>query len=166
MDAATAICLIAGLVLVTVEIFQAGNYVFGIMGGLLLAAGIVLRVLDAAEGEQPLAMFFIMVVLVMVYVVVMFLLMVVTARHSWLTRVPAKTGAGGGKGIGKSSAKEDYSGLINTLGVAVTMLRPAGNAEINGKIYSVMAEGFFINCGEVIRVISIEGKNIVVKKAG
>ena len=163
IDAATALVLIAGLVLIALEIFQTGSIVFGVTGGILYATGMIFRVLHPREEEQPLAMLFIMTLFLMVYIVAIFLLMVRTTRKGWLTRTP-KAQIGSEKQE-KVNGKEDYSRLINNLGVAVTKLSPDGSAEINDKIYEVTAEGFFINRGEVIRVISIEGKHIVVKKA-
>ena len=164
IDAATALCLIAGLLLIALEIFQTGSITFGVTGGLLYFTGMIFRVLNPHEDEQPLAMLFIMTLFAMLYIVVIFLLMVSTSRRSWLTRTPATAEEKVIKSE-KNNGKEDYSGLLNKLGVAITKLSPDGKAEIKDKVYEVTAEGFFINRGEVVRVISIEGKNIVVKKA-
>ncbi len=162
IDAATALVLIAGLVFITLEIFQTGSIVFGVTGGILYLTGMIFRVLHPKDNEQPLAMLFIMTLFLMIYTVMIFLFMVRTTRKGWLTRTPKTQSVEKPEKVG---GKDDYSHLINNLGVAVTKLSPDGSAEIKDKIYEVTAEGFFINRGEVIRVISIEGKHIVVKKA-
>ena len=56
------------------------------------------------------------------------------------------------------SAKE----LIDSEGVALTDLRPAGSAEINGKRYDVVADWQYIEKGKKVKVIRVEGIKVVV----
>ena len=49
-------------------------------------------------------------------------------------------------------------------GIALTDLRPAGSAEINGKLYDVVAEWDYIERGNKIRVLRVEGVKVVVQK--
>jgi membrane-bound serine protease (ClpP class) len=63
----------------------------------------------------------------------------------------------------------DYGGLLYKTGTAVTDLRPAGIAEINGERVDVVADGSYIEKGTEVAVIKTEGARIVVKtknKAG
>ncbi|MCH7973968.1 MAG: hypothetical protein IH949_08790 [Bacteroidetes bacterium] len=61
---------------------------------------------------------------------------------------------------------DKISKIIGRKGVALTMLRPAGIAEIEGKRIDVVTEGGYIGKGEKIIVISSEGIKVVVAKAG
>lgn len=54
--------------------------------------------------------------------------------------------------------------LIGQTGVALTMLRPSGKAEINGNPVDVLSEGNFIPEGTAIQVVEIAGKWVVVRK--
>ena len=54
--------------------------------------------------------------------------------------------------------------LVGKEGVALTMLRPSGIAEIGGKRIDVVADGDFISKGEGIVVTQAEGIRILVKK--
>ena len=56
------------------------------------------------------------------------------------------------------SAKE----LIDSEGVALTDLRPAGSAEINSKRYDVVADWQYIEKGKKVKVIRVEGIKVVV----
>jgi membrane-bound serine protease (ClpP class) len=56
--------------------------------------------------------------------------------------------------------------LIGTEGVAHSMLRPAGIALLNGKRTDVTTEGDFIEKGERIKVIKVDGMKVVVEKIG
>ena len=72
----------------------------------------------------------------------------------------------------EESAKEGFSigspaldGLVGREGKTVTKLRPAGKVEIDDELYDAVAEGVFIEKGETVRVLAVEGNRIVVAKA-
>lgn len=54
--------------------------------------------------------------------------------------------------------------LVGVEGIALTDLRPAGSAEIKGKLYDVVAEWDYIERGNKIRVLRVEGIKVVVQK--
>ena len=58
---------------------------------------------------------------------------------------------------------EDDASLIGSEGTALSHLRPAGIASINGKRLDVVSEAGFIENGASIKVIKIEGNRIVVR---
>jgi membrane-bound serine protease (ClpP class) len=66
---------------------------------------------------------------------------------------------------GHAEGTLDHTGLVGALGVAITDLRPIGKANINGNVYDVQTENFYLNKGVGIEVISAEGVKIIVKKA-
>ena len=49
-------------------------------------------------------------------------------------------------------------------GIALTLLRPAGKAKINGKKFDVVTEGGYVQKNEKVKVVMVSGKKIVVRK--
>lgn len=54
--------------------------------------------------------------------------------------------------------------LVGQSGVALTLLRPSGKAEINGQLVDVISEGGFIPVGSQLQVVECSGKRVVVRK--
>jgi membrane-bound serine protease (ClpP class) len=52
--------------------------------------------------------------------------------------------------------------LVGKTGVAMSDLRPAGIAEINGKRVDVVSDGGYIEAGQPIKVDHVDGNRIVV----
>lgn len=65
---------------------------------------------------------------------------------------------------GNGSEDQAKAKLVGMSGVATTNLRPNGKAEIDGKVFEVLAEGEFIDKGEAIRVVSSDGMGVAVKR--
>jgi len=65
---------------------------------------------------------------------------------------------------GPSLAITPAAGEIRTgmTGVARSILRPAGKAEIDGRIVDVVTEGEFLDAGAAVRVLRVEGSRVVV----
>jgi membrane-bound serine protease (ClpP class) len=59
----------------------------------------------------------------------------------------------------------DYGALVGFAGAAITTLRPAGMAQIGSDRYDVITEGEYIRAGEPLKVVRVEGRKIVVRKA-
>ncbi|MCS7047299.1 MAG: hypothetical protein NZO58_13150, partial [Gemmataceae bacterium] len=57
-----------------------------------------------------------------------------------------------------------YADLLGAIGVAATMLRPAGKVQFGEEFVDVVAEGDFVEAGRRVQVIEIEGNRIVVKE--
>jgi membrane-bound serine protease (ClpP class) len=53
--------------------------------------------------------------------------------------------------------------LLHQTGQALTKLRPSGTAVINGKRVDVVSEGAFIEAGQPIKVVALEGLRVVVR---
>ncbi len=54
--------------------------------------------------------------------------------------------------------------LLDQTGTALSALRPAGTAVINGKRVDVVTEGQMIDPGAPIRVVAVEGMRVVVRQ--
>jgi len=88
----------------------------------------------------------------------------------WANRLILKPPA---EGTGEGDEFADFSGagtqpelaaLLGAMGVAATMLRPAGLARFGDDFIDVVTDGDFIPAGSRIQVIEIEGNRIVVKE--
>ena len=65
----------------------------------------------------------------------------------------------------RSSTKEDYSEYLEQTGVALTALRPAGTAMIDGKRLDVVSIDDFIEVDMLIQVVGVNGAKITVEKS-
>lgn len=65
---------------------------------------------------------------------------------------------------GFSSQKEDEKSLLGKEGALLTSARPAGVAEIEGKRIDVVTDSEFLDKGDKIKVIKIDGNRIVIEK--
>ena len=63
-------------------------------------------------------------------------------------------------------ATEKYDQYLNKEGVTLTVLRPAGMAEIENERVNVVSAGSFIDQGVRIRVKQVEGSRVMVEEAG
>jgi len=60
-----------------------------------------------------------------------------------------------------SASKKDY---LNQEGETLSKLRPAGTIKLNGERVDAVSEGSFINKGQKVKVISVSGSRVVVRK--
>lgn len=58
----------------------------------------------------------------------------------------------------------DNSPYLDKEGIVLSELRPAGTITIDGQPVDVVSEGAFINKGEKVRVVKVEGVRIIVRK--
>ncbi|MEI6084686.1 MAG: NfeD family protein [Verrucomicrobiota bacterium] len=64
----------------------------------------------------------------------------------------------------QSAVANSPTELVGATGIAQTLLRPAGTAELNGKRLDVVAESGMIEPGSNLKVVAVEGARIVVRK--
>ncbi|MCB1055783.1 MAG: hypothetical protein KDD11_09775 [Acidobacteria bacterium] len=60
---------------------------------------------------------------------------------------------------------EDFTPLVGRCGRALTSLRPAGAAEIDGRRYDVVTDGEMVAVGTLVMVVEAEGARLVVAPA-
>jgi membrane-bound serine protease (ClpP class) len=53
--------------------------------------------------------------------------------------------------------------LLGQVGEAVTPLRPAGSARVNGRVVDVVTDGIYVEAGAPVRVAKVEGSRVVVE---
>lgn len=162
MTVPALIALILGFVFVVIEIFQPGFGIFGIVGGILIVLGIVLRAL-VGDGNV-FAQVFLLIFFEAVGILIAFLVLILTAKRGWLNRSPLVE-SGTAVSTAHSEGTADYSGLVGETGIAVTDLKPVGKAQIGDRTVEVVSDGFYISKGEAVKVVGAEGVKISVERA-
>ncbi|ASF41502.1 hypothetical protein CEH05_12575 [Halobacillus halophilus] len=66
--------------------------------------------------------------------------------------------------MGYNSMKESYQFLIDKRGKALTDMRPVGTIKIEEEDYSAVSNGQWISKDDDIKVVSVDGTRILVKK--
>ena len=146
---------VIGVILIIVEIFVAGFGLFGLLG----IGAIVGSMLLASQS------FIQMTISILIAVVVTAFATLITLKY-FGNRGPMKrlvlTAA--------TTTEEGYisnvsrTELVGLIGEAITPLRPAGSALIDGERLDVISEGGFIDQGKKIKVMRTSGIEIVVRE--
>jgi membrane-bound serine protease (ClpP class) len=144
-----------GVILLFVEAFVTPGFgVAGVSGLLLLFAGIYFTSGDLVTAARTIMISFFGAILV----------------TALLFRFTRKSPAWNRIILGHKLNRE--SGYISTnelmdlegkTGISLTMLRPAGIAEIEGNRVDVVSEGGFVPVGQMIKVVKVEGSRIIVQ---
>lgn len=158
------ILLIAGLALLTVEMFIVPGFgVFGIAGILGILASMYLSMIgelatgaDYGQAAGALSAS-LLIVLVLGWVLVRTL-----PRSGRFRRSGILLAEDASRSTGYISAAARPE-LVGAVGVALTDLRPAGAAEINGERIDVVAESNWISAGTSITVVRSDGYRVVVR---
>lgn len=145
---------ILGIAMMIVEMFNPG---FGVPG----VAGIVLLVVDifvtARTFRQGLLMAALVAVLILIF-------LILSTRVFSKGKLPKKLVLNESTDTQSGFVgSADYAALLGKTGSAVTMLRPAGMAEIDRRRVDVVSDGDFIDAGAEIVVTQVEGNRVVVK---
>jgi membrane-bound serine protease (ClpP class) len=159
METLVIIFLSLGLILGMIEVFIPGFGIFGIMGIIVTIAGIVLRIVAGASVVQVLML----ITLFVLFVLVLFLAFVYSARFGILS----KTGIIQGKtsiSNDYASDKKNFAHLLGKQGVTQTVCKPVGKVQIDNLSYQVFSNGPYLEKGTYVKVIEVDGANIIVKK--
>jgi membrane-bound serine protease (ClpP class) len=157
--------VVGGLVLIALELFVLpGVTVAGIAGGLALVAGLAmtlfgagatLSVVIAALGRVALAL---LIAIAAAFAVLRFL-----PRLPFGRQLVLETGMRSTNGY--VSPPSSDARALGRVGTALSPLRPAGIAEIDGQRLDVVSDGPFIEGGTTIEVTRVDGNRIVVRRA-
>jgi len=150
------ILFILGLILLVVEIFIPGFGVFGISGILSIITSVIIAFPNTTQ-----ALISVSIALVASGMII-FLLFKYVLKATVFNRLILGTKQDRSEGYIVSS--EDVFEYLHKVGVAITPLRPAGSALIDGKRVDVITQGEFIVDGTKIEVDRVEGNKIIVKK--
>lgn len=151
----SALCFIAGFVLVIFEMFHPGFGAPGITGIILLFLGVILTADSLLE-----AVIMIIIILAVLGVALTFVLHSATKGRLSKTLVLSDSLK---KDLGFIGT-EDLEFFLNKEGTTITILRPAGTADFDGVKLDVVSEGEFISKDTRVKVIKVEGRRIVVRE--
>ncbi len=156
------VCLtlfIAGFIFLAIEVFLPGFGFFGITGGVMVVAGIVVRFIQGLSAMQGL----ILMLMVLAFFIVCFIVMIISAKYGML----------GQSGLfeNKSTLGSDYNRvprelkkLVGKSGKTISVCNLSGKAKIRGKIYDVASINSYIEEGKHIKVVEIRDNTIMVRK--
>ena len=150
----SAVCVLLGMILIIVEVFLPGFGLPGIGGIVLVGAGVVM-----------VGMHFGSLTAVGTLLVIIAVLAVLV---SWVLRQASR---GGGKRSDLflqerddlRTQQEDMKVLVGKSGTTTSVLRPAGIGDFDGVRLNVVTEGSFIEKGEPIEIVRVDGSRIVVR---
>jgi membrane-bound serine protease (ClpP class) len=148
------IIFLIGLVLLIIEIVVPGG-IFGTLGAIALFYSVVAAAKSVAIGVSALAVGIIATVL-FIWILYKFF----GFRTTW-SKIILTNKQNNEEGYISSKNRKH---LIGRKGIALSALRPAGWAQIDGQKEDVVSEGELIQKGADIIVINVEGTRVVVKK--
>ncbi|MEM6691217.1 MAG: NfeD family protein [Planctomycetota bacterium] len=170
------VLLVVGLVGIGIEIFLVpGLGIFGIGGGILTIAGLVLMTQsfvlprNTYQVELLAETIWSGLAALVVLVVAALVMWRISPHDRLFNSLQMTTGAGvpGGEDVdgdaGTTSAEAIRGVVVGQLGTANTPLRPAGKAKFGHDIVQVISDGSVVEIGEEIRVVEVRANRIVVE---
>ncbi len=155
----TLICLIIGFILLVIEMFLPGIGVAGVTGVLSLIAVVVMQL---GWGNPRVALYVIAIVLLVIILGLVWIIRSFQKGRLSKSFLVLRDSSDGTSVPEVATAKSD---LVGKTGVALTTLRPAGIAEIDGRRVDVTTAGEFIPKGSPVTVVKAEGMHILVNKS-
>lgn len=151
-----ALLFIVGLLALVLEVFVVPGFgIPGIAGLIMLTWGVLLVATDIAHATTSL-------VIALVLSIVLFLAGIkIMARFKLWTKftLPSQQQ----KEDGYFAAQPELGRFVGKTGVALTPLRPAGAADVDGQRLDVITQGDFIPPGSEVMVLKVEGARVVVR---
>lgn len=147
--------LLAGFVLLAVELVVPGFGVFGILGLASLTLGSFFVLGGGME-----AFLILLAIYAVIVAVILLCYFYFPSKSRWNPFVlwdEQKNAAG-------YTGSSDLSAMLHKRGIALTPLRPAGTVELDGERMDVSSLGDYIDKGESVEVIRVEGSKLLVKK--
>ncbi|MDP6126432.1 MAG: NfeD family protein [Candidatus Latescibacteria bacterium] len=146
------IMILAGYLLILVEMATPGM-ILGVIGVCAILGGLALSYVTKGLGSAVLTLVGTIAIGAMVG-------WRVWKTKSWRRLVHDHTAP---EGLAQSAHDSGRKALIGKTGAAVTMLRPAGVAAIDGVKYDVVTEGGVIDSGVQLVVVEVTGNRVVVR---
>ena len=157
--------VLAGILLLALEAFVIPGFgIAGVLGILAVIGGLVLSMLGAGDTPRFILLTAARVVFALIFAFAGSLLLL-----RYLPRLPF------GRQLVLQTGLDTGSGYVSTpagdlrwqgrSGRASSPLRPAGIAEIDGERVDVVSEGGYVDAGEPIEVMRVDGNRIVVKRS-
>lgn len=144
-----------GLVLLILELVVPSFGILSVLGAICLFGGVMMASSDPKE-----AAFMLVIALLVALIAIIIAIRTFKHRGVW-NRFILKEQLTTSKGF---TSNPDQSYLIGQTGVAITPLRPAGTALIQGERVDVVTHGSFISANQSIVVVEVEGVRVVVRE--
>ena len=155
----TLICLIVGFILLVIEMFIPGIGLAGVSGVIALIAVVVMQL---GWGNPRVALYVIAIALLVIILGLVWIIRSFQKGRLSKSFLVLRDSSDGTSVPEIANAKAD---LVGKSGVALTILRPAGIAEIEGRRVDVTTAGEFIPKGSPVTVVKAEGMHILVNKS-
>lgn len=155
----SAVFLLVGLVFVSIECFIPGFGFFGISGSIFIVFAIVFRMVIGGTWWH---LFYMCTITILVLTVVI-LIAVRSARFGAISKTPLIQNETA-LPTNFASNEANYEFLLDKQGVALTVCKPAGKIEIEGKEYQAITSGDYIEKSAAVKVVDVDGTTIVIKK--
>jgi len=161
MDVGIIIILfVLGILAILCEIFIPGG-ILGVTGVMLLLGSVIY----AFSNLGPNGGIIVLVLGVILAPIIWFIGLSFFPRSPLAKYLTLKTSIEGKEKLESPTGGNLADELKGAEGVATSMLRPAGIADINGKRFQVITQGEILNQDTKIKVIRVEGNQIIVRKA-
>jgi membrane-bound ClpP family serine protease len=156
----SALLLLLGLILVSVEVFIPSGGVLGVLSIASLMAGIILAFYH--RGPEIGFLFLAITAVAVPTALAM-------AFHWWpktpmgrrlLLDLPSSEEV-----LPDSPQRRTLRQLVGKYGVAKSVMLPSGAVEISGQTFDALSEGMPIESGQRVRVIEVRGNRVVVRPA-
>ena len=172
-DSLELILLLAGIALLTVEIFVIPGFgAAGISGILFMAAALILSQQDFVVPELPWQRQLLLqnagtvgVAFLGSFALFGVLLLVVPRTRFFNRLVLGPPDSERNQAATLTVSTPETARLVGTSGEAVSELRPSGTARIGGRRLSVETRGEFLPAGTMVEVIEARGSRIIVREA-
>ncbi len=153
-----------GLIGIGLEIFVVPGFgVAGILGIVSLLAGFALSLIGAGASWEAIVTSIGQVALSIILAIVLGLLLLRFLPHLPLgNNLVLKTAL-----LPKEeydSNEGDYQPRVGTKGIVASALRPSGIAHFDGERLDVVSEGEFIEAGQSVTIVQVDGNRIVVRQ--
>lgn len=150
------ILLIAGFVLVGIEMAVPGFGLPGVSGIICFIAGILMTAKTVSTG----------IVMAIIIIVILGIMLAVTITVMGSKKMkPPFVLQEDVKGEQDFLSSSDLDYLVGKEGVAVTDLRPAGKGNFDGVDFDVLSEGKYILQGQKIKISKVRDNKLMVTKA-
>ncbi|WP_246470190.1 NfeD family protein [Cohnella nanjingensis] len=147
---------IAGVALLVLEMFVPSFGILGLLGAAGIIGGIVTAAYDTGDAMRSLGWALLVALVLVVIVAYIFRRKGIWNRFILKDQLTSEQGY-----VPHADVRESW---IGREGVAVSALRPAGIAEVDGKRIDVVTSGEFVDRGRRVRVTSTDGTRILVEE--
>ena len=148
--------VIAGLVVIFLELFIPSAGFLGIVAGSCLLSGIILGFFDSVQ-TGLIELFALLLILP-----ILFATMIKIWPHTPIGKRILIGPMTEQDVVPQGQYYDEIKSLVDQLGVVRTPMLPSGIVMINGKKYDAVSEGMPLEPGETIKVINVKGNRIVV----